>query len=156
MGWEFKMCEKHMPNSQMRYGTLYLLQYVLLLFSYLIFSSLLSSNCSCFCLTWRLSFSIEEKCYLKGKRNYCGALGLRHRWSTLFAHLRNSMSDPTSSLSTVSSMVRVLNLEWLMPADSRYIYICMKRKKKFLVLVCGLLLHGFLLGGGVYTAQTSQ
>lgn len=30
MGWEFKMCEKLMPNSQLRCDTLYLLQYMVI------------------------------------------------------------------------------------------------------------------------------
>lgn len=74
----------------------------LLLFSYLTFSSLFSTNCSCFCLTSRLSFSTEGRCYLKKKRNYWGALGLRQRWNTLLAHLHSNMWNPTSSLCTLS------------------------------------------------------
>lgn len=70
-------------------------------FHTLIFSALVSSNCSCFCLTWGLPFSLEESCYLKDKRNYWGAVGLRQTWDTLFAHLQNSMSDPTSSFLAV-------------------------------------------------------
>lgn len=94
-----------MPNSQLRWEPLYLLQYVVLLFSYLTFSSLFSINCSCFCLIWLLSFSVEERCCLKKKRNYWSALGLRQRWRTLLAHLYD-MSDSTSSLFTVSSVER--------------------------------------------------
>lgn len=70
-------------------------------FHTLIFSALVSSNCSCFCFTWGLPFSLEESCYLKDKRNYWGAVGLRQTQDTLFAHLQNNMSDPTSSFSAV-------------------------------------------------------
>lgn len=137
-----------MPNSQLRWEPLYLLQYVVLLFSYLTFSSLFSINCSCFCLIWLLSFSVEERCCLKKKRNYWSALGLRQRWRTLLAHLYD-MSDSTSSLFTVSSVERANEKIYFI-----YIYICMKLK--FWILVCGLLFHGFLLSGGVYTALPNK
>lgn len=133
-------------NWDVRFFTCYNIW--LFLFSYLTFSSLFSSNCSCFHLTWRLLFSTEERCYLKEKRNYWGALGLRQRRSTVFSRLHNNLSHPTSSLCTVSSVERAIECREIY-IHTLYIYIY---KYKILVLVCGLLFHGFLLSGGVYTA----
>lgn len=153
MGWEFKRYEKLMPNSQLRCETLYLQQYMVItifvtLYSVLYFPVTAAAS------AWLEGFHLIQRKGATPKR--------REITEVIWGWDRGGAPYLLISIiiCQIPEVPCALSLLWGEPqnVDTQihiiYIHICMRLY--ILVFVCGLFFRGFLLSGGVYTAQTSQ